>query len=135
MNSKKFPFHPYRILKYIFGLVLFPFSFVNKADTPDAVVCSWAVILSALCLCLYRDLKQKKFSVDKKLLRISIPLTVLFVIMLSFDGIIKCPLFTFQYWTEHSGFFQFSILFWAYALYLPSIFFGAWLLIDRKSVV
>lgn len=129
MNSKKFPFHPYRILKYIFGLVLLPFFFVNKADTPDAVVCSWAVILSALCLCLYRDFKQKKFSVNKKLLRISIPVTVLFVVMLSFDGIIKCPFFTFQYWTEHSGFFQFSILFWAYALYLPSVFFGAWLLI------
>lgn len=63
MNSKILSFHPYRILKYIFGLVLFPFFFVDRADTPDAVVCSWAVILSALCLCLYRDFKQKKFAV------------------------------------------------------------------------
>lgn len=129
MNSKILSFHPYRILKYIFGLVLFPFFFVNRADTPDAVVCSWAVILSALCLCLYRDFKQKKFAVEKRLLRTSIPVTLLFVVMLSFDGIIKSPFFTFQYWNAHPAFFQFAILFWAYALYLPSVFLGAWLLI------
>lgn len=129
MHNKISSIRPYRILKYVFGLVLFPFFFVNKADTPDAVVCSWAVILSALCFCLYRDLKQKTFSVDKKLLRISIPVTLLFVVMLSFDGIIKSPFFTFQYWNDHSAFFQFTILFWAYVLYLPSVCFAAWLLI------
>ncbi len=74
-------------------------------------------------------MKQKTFSVDKKLLRISIPVTLLFVVMLSFDGIIKSPFFTFQYWNDHSAFFQFTILFWAYVLYLPSVCFAAWLLI------
>lgn len=129
MKNSILNMEPYRILKYILGVVLFPFFFVNKGDTPSAVVCSWALILIALCLCIYWDFKKIKLTVTKQILRASIPVTVLLLMMLSFDGIIKSPFFASKYWEAHTAFFRGAILFWAYALYLPAVCISAWIMI------
>lgn len=120
---------PYRILKYILGVILFPFFFVNKRDVPGAVVCSWFLVLIALCLCIYRDFKKDGPAVTKRSLRVSIPITILFLAMLSFEGIIKSPFFSVKYWEGHAALFRGAILFWAYALYLPAVCISAWIVI------
>lgn len=129
MNNNILNMGPYRILKYILGIVLFPFFFVNKGDTPEAVLCSWAVIFIAMCLCIYWDFKDIKFTVTKQLLKITIPVTLLFLIMLSFDGIVRSPFFSFKYWEAYPSVFRPAILFWAYALYLPAVGISAWIII------
>lgn len=130
MNNNILRLAPYRILKYILGIILFPFFFVNKGDAPDAVICSWAVVFIALCLCIYRDFKDIRFTVTKQLLKITIPVTVLFLVILSFDGIVKSPFFSFKYWEACSSAFRAAILFWAYALYLPVVCISAWIIIQ-----
>lgn len=119
----------YPILKYVLGVILLPFFFVNRSDTPDSVVLSWAVILIALCLCLYRDFKQTAFTVTKKILWISIPFTILFLMMLSLDEIINSTFFSFGYWEDYAAFFRFTLRFWKYALYLPVLCISAWIVV------
>lgn len=120
---------PYRIIKYILGVILFPFFFVNKRDVPGAVVCSWFLVLIALCLCIYRDFKKAGPTVTKRGLRASIPVTILFLVMLSFEEMIKSPFFSVKYWEGHTALFRGAILFWAYALYLPAVCISAWIVI------
>lgn len=129
MKNNIFKIKIYSILKYVLGVVLLPFFFVNRSDTPDSVVCSWAVILIALCLCLYRDFKQTAFTVTKRIFWISIPVTILFLIMLSLDEIINSPFFSSAYLKDYTDFSRFGFLFWTYVLYLPVLCISAWILV------
>lgn len=119
-----------RWVKYALSLFLLPFFFVSSQDTPDAVVVSWGVILAAVGICMYREYRQRDITLTKSILWISGILTVLFVVMLSLDGIVKSPFFAGGYLSDRYGAFFCGLFhFWAYVPYLLSIFVSVWLCI------